>query len=98
MLRRIRALLSMRRELLAASSDELEWIGSGSIVAYKRGSGLVALNPTPEPAVVEIPGMREIVFSTHDVHRQRDGDPAGRGALTLMSDEAILVQTDRARP
>jgi alpha-glucosidase len=91
MLRRFRDLLRARRELTSAD-HRIEWMGSGSIVAYRRGGVVVAMHGGPQPAVFEAPDLREVVFSSQGV-RRHDRDPSGRGAMTLMADEAVIVRT-----
>jgi alpha-glucosidase len=95
---RFRDLLRARRNLFEASDDQVEWTGSDPIVAYRRGTTLVAMHGGSRPATLEIPGPYTVVFSSRGARRDDgiDGDRSGHGPLRLMPDEAVLIQTERA--
>jgi glycosidase len=62
MLHRVRELLGARRGLPDASADSVDWIGSGAVIAYRRGNVVVAMNSGSTATTLETPGA--VVYST----------------------------------
>jgi Domain of unknown function (DUF3459) len=92
MLHRVRELLGARRGLPDASADSVDWIGSGAVIAYRRGNVVVAMNSGSTATTLETPGA--VVYSTKAAQRDEGWDRGSRGepALTLAADEAVIVR------
>jgi alpha-glucosidase len=94
MLTRFRDLLRTRRGLPADGG--VEWIGSGAVVAYRRGDVIVAMNGGSTPTAFEIQHRCAVVYSTTADQRNLGIARASRGhlSLTLVPDEAVILRRD----
>ncbi len=85
---RYRRLLRVRRGLRDLAGAPLEWLGkAGPIVAYRRGSVIVAANCGDETASFEPPSGRWRVL----YHAARSGEGAAGGAVVLEPCGAVLL-------
>jgi alpha-glucosidase len=93
-LHRVRELLCARRGLPDARADSVDWIGSGAIIAYRRGDVIVAMNRESTPTTFETEGVA--VYSTRATRREEEVDRGSQGqpGLTLAPDEAVIIRLD----
>ena len=87
---RFRRLLRVRRELGTEADKPIEWIRSGSVIAYRRGGAMVVMNGGTEPVTLPPQDGRTTVFSTDSSHGEPNDAPGA--ALTVHPDAAIIFR------
>jgi alpha-glucosidase len=91
---RFRDVLRARRELATEADEPIEWIRSGSVIAYRRGAAVVVMNAGTELVTLPPQHGRTTVFSTDSTHREQNEAPGA--ALTVQPDAAIIFRTQDA--